>query len=141
MWKIIVTLRGGTVVALGDVRSGKPGWADCDPAGIAKIEFNFLGRDGEGKDVPYTLIMSGMLEYNFFVEAMKPVGSNKGIVVKGLWFLGKKPDGQNITGFALKESIMAVNALVGKEYHGTPTVGWKTGIIEGEPICRVFRSL
>lgn len=139
MWKIQITLRGGSVITLGDVRSGSPGWAACDPAGIVKLVFEFLGRDEKGQDIHYVLVMSGMTEYNFFVEAMKAVGSSAGPVVKGLWFLGKKPDGK-VTGFALKDSVIAINSDAGKEYHGTPTVGWKKGIVEGSPICRVSRS-
>lgn len=140
MWKIKLTLRSGVVIYLGDVRSHQPGWANCDPAGIVKLEFSFLGRDEKGQDIPYTLVMSGMKEYNFFVEAMQAVGSNRGMKIKGLWFLGKTPD-EKITGFVLKESVMALNSEVGKEYHGMPTVGWKQGIIGDKVISLVNRGL
>ena len=115
------------------------GWAECDPAGILKLEFSFLGKDiVTGKDVSYDLIMSGMTEYNFFVEAMRGIGKGK-TEVKGLWFMGKIPNSNRITGFVLRDKILSLNTEVGKEYSGMSTVGWKKGIVGNEVVSTILR--
>jgi hypothetical protein len=127
------------VLILNDVRSNNPGWAECDPAGIFKLEFSFLGKDMvTGKDVSYDLTMSGMKEYNFFVEAMRGIGKGR-TVVKGLWFMGKIPNNNRITGFVLRDKILSLNTEVGKEYLGMSTIGWKKGIIGDEIVSAVLR--
>jgi hypothetical protein len=140
MWKIKLILEGNLSHVLNDVRSGNPGWTECQPSGIVRIEFPFLGRDENGKDISYLLTMNGMREYNFFVEAMRGVGSGR-TVVKGLWFLGKIPLSNTITGWVLKDKILRLNAVEGQEYSGTPTVGWKAGIIGDKVISEVRRVL
>lgn len=140
MWKIKLILEGNFFHVLNDVRSGNPGWTDCRPSGILMMEFPFLGRDENGKDISYLLRMSGMKEYNFFVEAMRGVMGGK-TIVKGLWFLGKIPESNMITGWVIKDKILRLNAVEGQEYSGTATVGWKTGIIGDKPISEVRRML
>jgi hypothetical protein len=139
MWGIKLTLEGNMTHVLNDVRSGNPGWSDCNPSGILKIEFPFIGKNGTGKDIPYLLLMSGMKEYNFFVEAVKGLSSNSKVNIKGLWFMGKLPNSNRVTGFVLKESVLVLNTEVGKEYQGFSTVGWKTGIIGGKVVSTVIR--
>lgn len=139
MWKILLLLEGGLSHVTADVRLGNPGWADCRPSGIVGIDFSFLGKDEKGKDIPYLLQMRGMKEYNFFVEAMRGVMGGK-TIIKGLWFLGKIPESNKITGWVLKDKILRLNSVEGHEYSGTPTVGWKTGIIGDKMISEVRRT-
>lgn len=139
MWKIKVTLQNGMIVVLNDVRTSNPGWADFSPVGILKVEFSFLGKDVDtGKDIVYDLVMIGMREYNFFVEAMRGIGNGK-TVVKGLWFMGKVPNKNRVTGFVLRDKILSFNTEEGKEYLGMSTVGWKVGIIGDKVISTVVR--
>lgn len=138
MWKIKLTLEGNMTHILNDVRSGNPGWGNCNPSRIVGIEFPFLGKDEKGRDIPYLLRMSGMREYNFFVEAMRAVGKSK-TIIKGLWFLGKLPETNTVTGWVLKDRIILINSFEGKEYSGIATVGWKMGIIGDKPISEVRR--
>ena len=140
MWKIKLELQNGIVHYLNDVRSGSPGWAECQPSGIKRLEFTFLGRDEKGKDVSYILIMSGMEEYNFFVEAMRGLSGKGKTKITGLWFMGRKPNSDQITGFVLKDKIVSFNTIKGKEYSGMPTMGWKKGIT-GDKIISVVRRM
>jgi hypothetical protein len=138
MWKIKITLEGNLTHELGDVRSGRPGWAECNPSKITKMVFPFIGKI-DGKDIPLELILSGMEKYNFFVEAMRGVGKNA-TMVKGLWFLGKIPFEDKVVGFVVKDSCKIVNAVYGKEYNGFSTVGWKTGTV-GDKVVSVMRGI
>jgi hypothetical protein len=138
VWKIKLILEGNLVHELGDVRSGKPGWGECQPSGILRIEFPFIGKI-DNNNTPLYLILSGMEEYNFFVEAMRPIG--KGITkIKGLWFLGKVPKEDRVIGFVVGDSCKSVNTIFGREYNGTRTVGWKKGII-GDKIYAELRRM
>lgn len=80
-----------------------------------------------GKEQPMTLVLAGMKEYNFFVEAMRSVMNNK-VTIQGLWFLGKLPNSNKITGFVIQDSIKIVNVIEGHEFNGSITAGWKQGI-------------
>ena len=139
MWKIHLTLANGMSHVLNDVRTGKPGWAECQPSGIEKLEFSFEGKNMDtGKKDSYHLILSGMKEYNFFVEAMRSISGGK-TTIKGMWFLGKLPDSNKIMGFVLADQIASVVSIDGQEYHGTATVGWKKGIVGGKVLYSVTR--
>jgi len=141
MWKIKLLLEGGLIHVLGDVRSGNPGWAQCNPSKILRIEFPFFGRDEfTGKDVPYKMVLAGMKEYNFFVEAVRGVSGRGKTKIKGLWFMGKLPNSDRIRGFVLKESIMSLDTIVGQEYHGISTVGWKTGSVGDKVVSTIIRG-
>ena len=142
MWKICLTLTNGMVHTLNDVRTGKPGWGECQPSGIEKLEFSFEGKNLDtGKKDSYHLILAGMSEYNFFVEAMRSV-SGGGTKIKGMWFLGKVPATtatNKIIGFILGDQIVQIQSNDGEEYNGMPTVGWKKGIVGGKVISLVTR--
>ena len=138
MWKIRLMLEGGLTHTLNDVRSGNPGWAECQPSKIEYLTFAFTGKDEiTRKDSSYKIILSGMDEYNFFVEASRSVLGGK-TAIKGLWFLGKILSTNRVVGFVLKDSILKVNAENGKEYSGFSTVGWKPGV-SGKIIAEIRR--
>ena len=138
MWKIRLMLEGGLSHTLNDVRLGKPGWAECQPSKIEYLTFAFTGKDEiTGKDSSYKIILSGMDEYNFFVEATRGVLGGK-TTIKGLWFLGKILSTNRVVGFVLKDSILKVNTENGKEYSGFATVGWKSGV-SGKIIAEIRR--
>ncbi len=139
-WHIELDLKGGIKHVLGDVRSHKPGWADIHPSGIEGLQFGFLGKDEKGQDIPYRLEMRGMENYNFFVEAAKAVGGNK-FSVKALWFLGQVPFSDQITGWVLKDKIIRISTVKGKEYNGIATMGWKPGVVGAPLVSRVWRTL
>lgn len=140
MWKIKLVLEGDLVHTLNDVRSGSPGWANCQPSKISSLTFPFFGKDEKtGKDIPYQLYLAGMSEYNFFVEAMQSLLGGK-VKIKGLWFLGKIPNTNKVTGFVLRDSVLKVNAIDGKEYSGLPTIGWKQGVIGDKIISTIVRG-
>lgn len=137
MWKIKLYLQNGLTHILNDVRSGRPGWAECSPGGITKLEFSFLGTIN-GKQIPLMIVLSGMEKYNFFVEAIQGVGTNV-INIKGIWFLGKKFNDDKIEGFVIGDSIRKINSFEGKEYNGFGTVGWKEGISQEKSFAMITR--
>jgi hypothetical protein len=139
VWKINLVLEGGLTHQTNDVRSGRPGWGECRPSGIERIEFTFLGKEGD-KMIPFILVLSGMSEYNFFVEAIRSVLGGK-TTIRGLWFLGKVPGTNRVTGFIIRDSVQIINAVDGKEYSGIATVGWKKGIVGGKIISVIERSI
>lgn len=142
MWKIKLTLQNDKLLVLNDVRSSVPGWGDCEPSGIRKLEFVFPGKDAStGKDIPCTLHMSGMKEYNFFVEAMKGLSGNSKVKIQGLWFMGKIPNSKRIVGFVIKDSVMVLNTVEGEEFLGSPTGGWKQGIIGDKVVSTIIRGI
>ncbi|MFA5394414.1 MAG: hypothetical protein WC346_00160 [Methanogenium sp.] len=135
-WRIQLALKGGVTHTLRDVRTNNPGWADFNPVAITGMKFAFLGRDEKGKDLPYLLEMSGMESYNFFVEAVKSIGNGK-VTIKALWFLGLVPNTNTVTGWVLKDSIMQISTVKGREYKGIATVGWKSGFVNNPPVSIV----
>jgi len=140
MWKIILTLTNGMTCVLNDVRTGKPGWAECQPSGIEKFEFSFEGKDEDtGKKNTYHLLLAGMKEYNFFVEAIRSI-SGGGTQIINMWFLGKIPETGDVVGFILGNKITSLRTSEGKEYNGLPTIGWKRGVIGGKIIYLVSRG-
>lgn len=138
MWRLKLFLRDGKTHELGDVLSGMPGWAECQPGGILKIQFSFVGNT-KGKNIPLCIILSGMEKYNFFIEATKAIGGNK-IHIKGIWILGKIPNENKIEGFLIANNVEKINTFEGKEYRGTPTLGWKEGIL-GEKVGSFLQKL
>jgi hypothetical protein len=139
MWKIRLTLEGGLTHTTNDVRTGNPGWAECRPSGIESIEFDFIGKE-DGVETKYKIVLAGMSEYNFFVEAIRSVVGSK-TSIKGLWFLGKVPDTNRVVGYVIRDKVQIVNTVSGKEYSGTPTVGWKKGIVGGKVISTMGRTV
>jgi hypothetical protein len=139
LWKIRLVLQGGLVHVLNDVRRGSPGWSTCEPGGIEKLFFSFEGTDPKtSKKEIYDLILEGMKEYNFFVEASRSLLGGK-TKVKGNWFFGKIPHTNPIVGFVLKDSIIRIQTIDGQEYSGTSTVGWKQGIIGQKVFANIIR--
>lgn len=139
MWKIKLTLIGGLTYELNDVRSGNPGWSDCQPVAIERLNFSFKGTDPKtGREDNYELVLAGMKEYNFFVEATRNILGGK-TKIQGLWFLGKIPITNQIVGYVLKDTIARINAIDGQEYNGMSTVGWKPGIPDGIPFIDIIR--
>jgi hypothetical protein len=138
MWRIKLVLEGGLVHMTNDVRSGKPGWAECRPSGIERMEFTFKGKEGETES-PLIIVLSGMSEYNFFVEASKSIMGGK-TTIKGLWFLGRIPYTNKVTGFVVRDSVQIINAISGQEYSGFATAGWKKGIVGGKILATMGRA-
>jgi len=139
MWKIKLMLEGDLTHTLNDVRLGNPGWADCEPSKIEYLTFEFSGKDeATGKNEHYKIILSGMDEYNFFVEATRSVVGGK-TTIKGLWFLGKILASNRVVGFVLRDKILKVQSEIGKEYSGFSTVGWKSGV-SGKAMANIERN-
>jgi hypothetical protein len=139
MWTIILTDENGLNIELNDVRSDSPGWSECVLGKIKKLSFSFQGIDALSKiNNCYELVLEGMSEYNFFVEANKNLLKGKTNIL-GFWFLGKIPNTNRIIGFVIKDRVLKVNSTVNKEYNGFSSFGWKLGCAGGNVIADIRR--
>jgi hypothetical protein len=139
MWKIKLTLEGGMIHTLNDVRTDSPGWSECYPGKIEQLNFSFLGKDPNTlKENQYDLCLSGMDEYNFFVEASRSLLNNS-IRILGFWFLGKILKENKVVGFVIKDRVFEINTINGIEYSGCASSGWKPGIPNSKIIFDIAR--
>lgn len=136
-WKIRVRFGGKSLVkqyTTPDIRSNDPGWGDeIFHNGIESLEF-FLPTG-------HRLVLAGMEKYNFFVEAVEDLGRRGKASIEAFWFLGKIP-GKDLTEcIRISEGcIERVRHKHGCEWGGTPTRGWKKGIIGGTVLCSVLNG-
>ncbi len=109
-----------------DIRSNDPGWATESGAkqkGITKLSVKIL------KD--RVLILQDFEKYNFFVEASQPFNSGKARIEK-FYFLGASKGYVAVWSidFTTKQITKRVT-IEGEEYNGTPTKGWRKGVLQG----------
>ena len=139
MWKIKLSLEGGINYTLNDVRTDSPGWSEYCPGKIEQLNFSFLGKDpNTQKENKYDLCLTGMDEYNFFVEASRSLLKNKTKIL-GFWFLGKISRINRVVGFVIKDSVFKINTINGTEYSGCASSGWKPGIPSDKIIFDIIR--
>lgn len=112
-----------------DIRRKNPGWGDeVFSRVIERVEF-FLPTG-------HVLLLSGMEQYNFFVEAVQPMGGG-GAHLAACWLCGKRPGRDQVDMWRVGggKVIHDVNPW-GVEWHGNPTRGWKPGV-PGRPFSGV----
>jgi len=116
-----------------DVRRHNPGWGDeVFNRVIEQLEF-FLPTG-------HKIILAGMEQYNFFVEATQSTRSRNGAEIQAFWLLGKLP-GKNVV-----EAWRVGNGKVihdknpwGREWGGGQTRGWKTGLVwHGKVVSKIM---
>lgn len=120
-WKVVATFADSKQWVSPDIRSTPPGWGgQCFPQPIQRVEMVLPGSR--------RLILGGMEQFNFLIEALLPL-SGGAPVPMAFHFLGKLPQGDVISKWTITPTS-EVHEYVpwGKEYHGTPTSGWKTGL-------------
>ena len=76
-----------------------------------------------------SFVLSGMEQYNFFVEAVQSTKSRKnGVKIQAFWFCGKLPGKDVVEMWRIREGkVMRDQMPWGKEWGGRPTRGWKKG--------------
>jgi len=133
-WKIRVTFSGKLPprqYITPDIRHNNPGWGDeIFNRTLESIEF-FLPTG-------HRLAMSGMEQYNFFVEAVQSTKSRGRARIKAFWFLGKLP-GQNLVEMwrVGDKKVIRERRPWGREWGGSATRGWKPGVA-GKPVSAIF---
>ena len=124
-WRIRVTFAGKLhpkEYISPDVRHNDPGWArELFNRPIERLEF-FLPTG-------HRIVMSGMEQYNFFVEAVQSTGSRGGAEIKAFWLCGKLPGEDLVEMWRIGDGRVVRNHKpYGHEWGGSPTRGWKSGI-------------
>jgi len=132
-WRIRVRFAGNLLpneYVTPDVRHSNPGWGDeIFNRRIESVEF-FLPTG-------HRILMSGMEQYNFFVEAVRSVGTPSGAEIKAFWLCGKPPGKGFVEMWRVSDGkIVCDRRPWGKEWGGGPTRGWKRGV-PGKPVSTI----
>ena len=145
-WRLRATFAGKLPPRLyvtPDVRFSNPGWdSEVFNRQIESLEF-FLPTG-------HKIILSGMEAYNFFVEATQTFtrGSRHGARLEAIWLCGKLP-APHPSPFTLHSSpvemwrigqgkVIRQRKPWGQEWGGTPTRGWKLGLVGSEPVSTII---
>jgi hypothetical protein len=126
-WRIKVTFAGKLTpkeYITPDIRNNDPGWGgELFNRAIEKLEFYI--------PTGHKIILSGMEQYNFFIEATQDMGGRGSgkVCIDAFWFCGKLP-GKNIVEMwkVGNNKVVRMQKPFGHEYGDGPTRGWKTGI-------------
>jgi len=133
-WRFKVTFAGSLTPKYylsPDIRRKQPGWFDeIFPRPIEKMEFYL--------PTGHTIMMSGMEQYCFFVEATQNLSGGKARI-EAAWLAGLLP-GTRIAGGTVEmwrvgnSRVVRQRRPLGKEWGGTPISGWKPGAIGDRPV-------
>jgi len=106
-----------------DIRHNDPGWAsELFNRPIEMLEF-FLPTG-------HKIVLSGMEQYNFFVEAAQSPGQRGGAEIQAFWLCGKMPGKDIVETWRVGDGkIIRDRRSWGIEWGGGPTKGWKCGVI------------
>lgn len=123
-WRIRVTFAGTLPpkeYVTPDIRNTDPGWAsELFNRPIECLEF-FLPTG-------HVIVLAGMEQYNFFVEAAQSLGS-RSAQIEAFWFCGKLPNCDAVKMWRVgKGKVVRQRRPWGKEWGGGPTSGWKPGV-------------
>jgi hypothetical protein len=137
-WRIKVTFDGKLLpkeYITPDIRNTDPGWgSELFNRAIERLEFYL--------PTGHTLILSGMEEYNFFIEASQDLGGkNKGKAkIDAFWFCGKMPLNNLVEMWRVGDGeIIRERKIKGFEYDGGATRGWKKGSLNSQYLSRVIQ--
>lgn len=127
-----VTFENGLYYMSPDIRRKDPGWGSEEfnhPIGC--IEF-FLSNNN-------FLLLSGMIDYNFFVEVSQSL-SGQNARIESFYFLGKQIHKNKVHVWQIKNGTIQYSIEdFGKEYNGTPTIGWKIGSSKTKLVSKIMR--
>ena len=117
-----------------DVRHNNPGWAsELFNRPIEMIEFFLPTR--------HRIVMSGMEQYNFFVEAVQSIRSRNGAEINAFWLCGKIPGKEIVEMWRIGGGkVIRDRKSWGKEWGGGPTRGWKQGVIGNTVISMIAKE-
>lgn len=128
-WRIRVTFAGQLPprqYVSPDIRHTDPGWGDeAFNRQLESLEF-FLPTG-------HRVVLSGMEEYNFFVEASAQL-SGGGNRIEALWLCGKLQHQPIVEMWRIGQGkVVRLRRPWGKEWGGAATRGWKPGAIGSAP--------
>jgi hypothetical protein len=113
-----------------DIRHKDPGWGDeIFNRTIESLEL-FLPTG-------HRIVLAGMAQYNFFVEAVQSTRSRNGAEIRAFWLCGKLPGKEIVEMWRIGEGkVIRDQKPWGREWGGGPTRGWKPGV-KGNPVSRI----
>jgi hypothetical protein len=114
-----------------DVRRRDPGWAsESFNREIESLEFIL--------PTGHRIVLSGMAQYNFFVEATHSTRSKGGAKIKAFWLCGKLPGKDIVEMWRIGDGkVIHDRKPFGQEWGGGPTRGWKPGAIGEQAVSRL----
>lgn len=134
-WRIKVTFAGALLpknYISPDVRCNDPGWgSELFNRDIEKLEFYL--------PTGHRLVMAGMEQYNFFIEALQDIGGrfSEKVRVQAFWFCGKLPGHEIVEMWRIgNNKITRSRSAYGKEWRGEAVRGWKQGV-QGAPVSQI----
>jgi hypothetical protein len=104
-----------------DIRRHDPGWAS-EPFNrpIERLEL-FLPTG-------HRLVLAGMEQYNFFIEAVQSTRTRGAAQIRAFWLCGKPPGRDIVEMWRIGAGrIIRDRKPWGREWGGGPTRGWKQG--------------
>ena len=105
-----------------DIRHKNPGWGD-------EIFNRIIERLEMYLPTGHRVVLAGMEQYNFFVEAMQSIRSRKGAVIRAFWLCGKLPGKDVVELWRVGDGRVTRSCMPwGREWGGGPTRGWKPGV-------------
>ena len=122
--KYTITFADGIIYESPDIRSNDPGWATEDGAKLTGIRELSIKLPNDS-----ILILKGFEKYNFFIEASQAFGKNAARI-EAFYFLGAYQG--HVVSWEINYSthrIIKRMAREGEEYNGTPTRGWRMGLV------------
>ena len=122
--KYKIKFKDGVVYDSPDIREKDPGWASEDGAKLTGIQE--LSIDLPNKQ---SLILKGFEKYNFFVEASQAFGK-VAARIESFFFCGCWQG--HVVSWEINyrtQQILKRMSKEGEEYNGTPTRGWRMGLI------------
>jgi len=133
-WRIRVTFAGKLPpkeYLTPDIRHNDPGWAsEIFSRPIEMLEF-FLPTG-------HRLLLKGMEQYNFFIEATQSTRTRGKTRIQAFWFCGKLPGKDVVEMWRIGDrKVIHDRRPWGREWGGGPTRGWKTGMPAGRPISKL----
>lgn len=104
-----------------DIRRHNPGWGDeMFNRTIESLAFYL--------PTGHRIVLAGMEQYNFFVEAVQSIKSRDGAKIQAFWFCGKLPGKNMVEMWRVQQGkVTRDQRQWGKEWGGGPTRGWKKG--------------
>lgn len=116
-----------------DVRRNNPGWGDeVFNRMIERLEF-FLPTG-------HRIVLAGMEQYNFFVEAVQSTRSRNGAEIKAFWLCGKLPKKEIVEMWRIGDGkVIRDRKPWGQEWFCGPTRGWKPGVCGAAVISSIYQ--
>ena len=113
-----------------DIRHNNPGWGDeVFNRVIERLEF-FLPTG-------HRIVLAGMEQYIFFVEAVQSTKSRGSAEIEAFWLCGKLPEKDIVEMWRVGNGkVIRQRKPWGLEWGGGPVRGWKQGIA-GAPVSMV----